>query len=156
MQLNTSQYLKLEFIWWLFTIVLIVGVLIPIWNAIENFPFYRMNVIFIVAFVTISRYLFLLKFTFLGPQQYLKIGIILLSPILIFYLVSELNYFQTFLDEEGLEAVVGDLPLKSQGSMVDYIRSEILLFGVGSIISAIILPFRLLYSIWSLRNRGKI
>lgn len=152
-----NKKLKLELSWWLITLLIVLGVLLPIYMSIATtYPFYFINVVYIVVFVTLARYIFLLKYTFLAERQRLKLIIFFLCIPLVFYLIQELNYFQTFLDEEGFEAVVGSLSLQSQDSMVKYIRNEMLLFAVGGVISGIVLPIRLMISIWRLRNLGTI
>jgi hypothetical protein len=40
--------------------------------------------------------------------------------------------------------------------MMNYIRSEMLLFGVAGIISSVIFPFRMLMSVWRYRNQGRV
>ena len=143
----------LELIWWLITAILLIGVLLPIYTNVPNYPFYFINAIYIITFITLTRYIFLLKHTFLAKRQRIKLILIFLCIPFVFYLGQELNYFQTFLDEEGLDAVVGALPFLDRAGMIQYIRNEMILFGVGSIICGIVLPFRLMISIWRIRNR---
>lgn len=149
-----NKKLLLELVWWAFTLVIVVGVLLPVYTQVENYPFYFINILYIITFITLARYIFLLKYTFLAWSQPLKLIALFLCIPFVFYLGQELNYFQTFLDEEGLEAVIGSHSLPSGTGMIQYIRNEMLLFGVGSIISGVIFPFRLVVSIWLLRNRG--
>ena len=148
-------HIRLELIWWVFTILLVVGVVYPIVNTLEVYPFYLINIIYVITFVTLARYTFLLKFTFLPKHQVLKQVFIFSCIPFVFYLVQELNQFQTFLDEEGWDGIVGQLPYGQRNSMINYIRSEMILFGVGSIISAVVFAFRLILSVWRMRNRGE-
>ena len=149
---SVQLYTRLELIWWLITLILAVLLLFPVLSKLPDYPFWLVNLVFIVAFVTFTRYIFLLRYTFLPPFQRLKIAIALLCIPIVFYLVQEINYFQTFLDEEGYEALVGTLPRASQIPMVEYIRSEMLLFGVGSVIAGVILAVRLIISVWRRHN----
>lgn len=151
-----KKLMLLEVIWWVATAVVVAGVLAPICLEVSYYPFYWINVVYIVTFITLSRYLFLLPYTFLARRQILKLALVFLCIPLVFYLGQELNYFQTFLDEEGAEAVIGNQSLTSGGRMIRYIRNEMLLFGVGSIISSVIFPFRLIVSVWRVRNRGTV
>jgi hypothetical protein len=144
----------LEILWWIVTGIILVVVLYPIYHNLNAYPFWKSNIVFIVSFITLTRYIFLLPHTFLARRQILKIALVFLSIPAIFLLVQELNYFQTFLDEKGIEAVVGSLPVEERRTMVKYIRSEMLLFGVGSVISGVIFPFRMIMSVWRTRNRG--
>jgi hypothetical protein len=151
-----DKRIQLELYFWLFTALIATAVLLPIITRLPDYPFLLTNIVFVVVAITMTRYLFLLKHTFLAKRQRLKVIFFFLFIPLIFYMVQEINYFQTFLDEEGPEAIVGSLPLSNQESMITYIRSQIILFGVAGIISTVTLGFRLLLSVWRLRNRGKV
>lgn len=149
-----SLHIKLELIWWVFTLILTIGVLYPIVSKVETYPFLMINIIFIIVFVTFTRYVFLLKHTFIAKKQLLKIVLAILCLPITLYLIDRINNFQTFIDEQGSKAVVGSLPFEQQESMMSYIRSLLIFFGVGAVIITIIFAIRLIISIWKLRNRG--
>lgn len=148
--------LRMELIWWVFTIIVLGGVLFPIVTKITHYPFLWTNVIFVVLFITMARYIFLLKHTFLAKKQWVKFTLLFLCIPLIFWLINSLNYFQTFLDEEGVESFMPLLSLEEQSSLGRYVRSEMIFFGVGSLVSAVIFPVRMLISFWRTRNRGTV
>jgi hypothetical protein len=149
-------HLKLELIWWVFTIILAVGLTYPIQSKLSNYPFLITTVAFIIIFITFTRYVFLLKHTFLAKKQILKVVMVFLCLPVAWYLVEEINYFQTFIDEQGPLALVGELPDNQQKSMSNYIRSVLLFFGVGGVIITVVFALRLIVSVWRLRNRGSI
>ena len=151
----SKSYYKglLEGVWWLFTLIAVVVILMPIYFGTTGYPFYFLNALYIVVFITLARYIFQLKHTFIAKAQLLKLGLFFLSPIFIFYLVQELNLFQTFLDEQGLEAITGKASYSYQQGIMKYIYSEMMLFGIGSIMSTIIFAFRLILSIWRVHNK---
>lgn len=149
---RTQLLIRFELLWWFLTALVAAGVLLPVFTFSTGFPFYADNLIFIVTFITLSRYIFLLPHTFLAGRQYLKITLFFLSIPFIFFLVQQLNGFQTYLDENGQEALVGELSYEKTNAIAGYIRSEMLLFGVGSIISAVLFPIRMLISVWRRRN----
>ena len=156
MNREQSLYFRLELIWWIFTLILAVGITYPILREVADYPFLVINIIFVIVFVTFTRYIFLLKHTFLAKQQLIKAGIVLVSIPIIFMLVNEINLFQTFLDENGVEGLVGDLPFGKRENIAKFIRAEMLFFGVGSVVSAVIFPFRLVLSIWRTKNKGTV
>lgn len=153
MEVRRRLSIQLELLFWLFTAVIAFALIYPIYRTGSDFPFTTMLLIFIVAFVTLTRYLFLLKFTFLAHQKWTKAVVIIGSIPLIFYLISELNMFQTFVDEEGLDQFFRFMPLIERINLTDYIRNVMIFFGTASIIVAILFPFRMLISIW--RNVNK-
>ncbi len=153
--LSSRQLILVELLWWLFTALLATLILLPIYLKVPNYPFWKMNLLYLVTFVTCTRFIFLLRFTFLANRFWWKFALIFLSIPFVFFLIQGLNTFQTFLDEQGVEAVAGLLPLQQQDAMLNYIYNEFLLFAVGAIISAVVFPFRLAVSIWRVRNRNQ-
>ena len=150
---KNSLLVKFEILWWIFTLVLLIGILYPILPYLNSYTFLFTNLIYIIVFITITRYIFFLRHTFLAHKEILKLVFIFLSVPFVFYLIQALNTFQTFLDNYGIAAVLGTVPEAATKSMASYVYSEMLLFGVGSIVSAIIFPFRLALSIWRTRNK---
>jgi len=151
-----NKVLQLEIVWWIFTAVATLLVLYPILSSVGHYPFLTTNIVYVVTFITLSRYVFLLRHTFLAYRQSLKVILFFLCVPLVFFLVQELNAFQTFLDEEGPGAVLGNLPHRKRDNLIKYVQSEMLLFGTGSIISGVLFPLRLLVSVWRYRNRGTV
>lgn len=148
--------LRLEMIWWLATAILLAVILFPIHNSEANYPFWNINIIFVIVFITLTRYLFLLRHTFLGYIQWAKALVLFLCIPLIIFLVKEVHAFQLYVDEIGLNDIFAHLSLKNQIGMVNYVRSEMLLFGVGAVIAAVLTPFRMLISFWRMHNRGTV
>lgn len=146
----------LELLWWLITFLILVAVLVPIYLKVDHYDFYLLNSVFIIGFITFTRYIFFLPFTWLAHTERWKVILFFLCIPFLFYLLQGINQFQVFLDEEGPEALIKNLQGKTLSDMTTYIRSEMLLFGVGSIISGLIFPFRLLISVWRKRNRGSV
>jgi len=151
-----NLWLKMELIWWLVTLILVVAILYPILQNTNDYPFLTLNILYIVAFVTLSRHLFLLRYTILANAQLVKVAIILLSIPIIAYLISGINFFQTYIDENGMDSFLSPNSAFSQEQIGSFIRNEIILFGVGSVIAAFLLPFRLVLSLWRWKNRGTV
>lgn len=139
---------RLEIIWWLITAIVALIILAPIKYQLPDYQFFWPNLIFILVFITLSRYLFQLKYTFLAEWRYVKVALIFLCIYIAFYNIQEINSFQTFLDENGIEPIVGSLAKDQQNPMMTFIRSEMILFGVGGVIACAILPLRLVLSIY--------
>ncbi|MFK7809604.1 MAG: hypothetical protein AB8F74_17500 [Saprospiraceae bacterium] len=154
MNRQNNLAVRLELVWWLFTFIVLAGVLIPVHNTTTDYPFWIANSIFVIVFITLTRYVFLLRHTFLADKQTLKVVLFFLSIPIVFFLVSQLYYFQTFLDEKGVESFLQGMPLAKTNRIASFIRTEMMMFGIGSIIIAIIFPFRMLLSYWKWRNRG--
>ncbi len=156
MKMGIIQKAGLELLWWIITAFAVYGVLYPITRAVYDFPFLFTNALFVIIFITFTRYIFLLKHTFLARQQILKVVVVFLCIPLVFYLIQELNFFQIFLDERGVEAFLKHLSLPQQESLGGYIRNEMILFGTASIITAFLLPLRMTISVWRTHNKGTV
>lgn len=156
MEKRDSLVAQLEVVWWVVTALVVVAVLYPIHRAMYVWPFQAWNIGFIVALITLSRYIFLLPYTFVAKRQVLKIALLLLMFPLTFILISGLNGFLTYIEEHTWDALTGHLPGESRMSMESYIWGEMLFFGSGSVIAAPVFAARLMRSIWMLRNRGEV
>lgn len=112
--------------------------------------FYYLNFFSIIAFLTFTRYIFLLGYTPFHKSELTK-GIIIVACIpLMLYLVNGFSDLTRFLDVEGFELHVVD----SDISNANIIESQMLFFLIGAMICTVILPIRLITSIWKVRNRG--
>lgn len=151
-----SLKFSLELIMWIVTAILICLIMLPVYVNIKSYPFYLTNIIFIVVFFTFARYIFLLKHTIVSRSLIFKGSMMLVSIPLIMYLLDGLSSFQGFVDDIGLQTLVTDLTPSRQQSLITYIRTEMLFFGVGAIIVAILFPFRMLVSIWRGINKNTV
>ena len=153
---QTNLLLSLEAVWWVFTFIVLGAVLYPILSNVDSYPFLLQNIIFIIAFITLARHLFFLKHTFIAKQQVVKVGLIFISIPLIFFLIHQLNIFQTFLDENSMDEFMTGMNFTNKPWLIKFIRTEMIFFGVGSIITAIFFPIRMLISIWRTKNRDTV
>ncbi|MEZ4949425.1 MAG: hypothetical protein R2769_00415 [Saprospiraceae bacterium] len=150
-----KHIISLEVVWWLITAVITFGVLFPIWQKVPDYPFWLTNSIFIVVFITYARLIFFTNYSFLGENKVLKFIFIAISVPVIFLLIHHLNKFQTFLDEQGPVAIVGNMSIEDEASIMGYIHKEMLFFATASIITAILLPFKMVVSIWKTYNKDR-
>lgn len=147
---------SLELLWWLITAVIVWVVLSPIYKAMYVWPFRNTNIAFVVALVTFTRYIFLLKYTFLAHRQELKVVVLLLMFPVTFMLMDHLNGFIRYIDDNTWEVLTGHLPPGDKEATESYLWNEMLFFGVGSVIAAPVLAGRMFMSVWRTRNRGTV
>lgn len=152
---NFKNTFALEIITLIFALFLAILVLLPLTSKQVDYPFFVENVVFIFTFVLTTRYLFFLRFSFLATQQVIKVGLMLLFIPFIFYLFSCLHGFRTFLDEEGMYYPMRNLPAIKAKKLGNYMYNEMVFFGSGAIVASIIFPFRMIISVWTLKNRGR-
>jgi hypothetical protein len=164
MNLDKKQFylkLQLEIILCLFTAIITFMVIYPILNNFVKFGYLYSNILFIIVFVTYTRLIFLLKYSLISHVQWMKFALIFVSIPLVFKLIELVFNFQSFLQTEGLESYTAyfkpGLSDKTRESLLNYMKTEFLFFGVAATISAIILHIRMLISFWRVYNKtGKV
>lgn len=156
MQKQQSVRILLEITWWIITGVVVWAVLKPINEAMYEWPFCNWNIIFIVSLITLARYIFLLEQTFLAKRQVLKIVLLLLMFPATFMFINGISDFMVYIEEKTWDPMTGHLPAGQKLSAEQYIWSEMLFFGVGSVITAPLFAVRMMLSIWRTRNRGTV
>lgn len=153
----SNQKILFEVLWIAITIVVVVLCLLPIYTTIGlNFPYYTSNIINIVLFITITRWIFFLRHSFFAKIRWIKVAMIFLPILFYFFLTNELYAFQRNLDETGLLEMMQNLDYEEQRSLFRYIRFEYVFFGVAALIVLFMLPIRMIISIWRVINLGKI
>ncbi len=147
---------QLEIIWWVVTLIVVWAVQYPIHKAMYVWPFKGWNVVFVIVLITLSRYMFLLKHTFIARNQVIKTTLIILMIPLVFTLINGLHAFMNYISENTWDPLTGHLPPADKKSIEEYIWNEMLFFGAGSIIAAPVFAGRLLMSVWRTHNRGTV
>ena len=109
-QQEKAKLLAIEGISLLMTAVIVVVVMYPIWTQFPEFKFQWTNVLYIVVFLTFTRYTFLLRYTFLAKAQNVKIGFILLTLIIILGLVTQIQDFNVWIDAGDPERLMPLVP----------------------------------------------
>ena len=148
--------LRAELVWFLLTAIVVVLAMAPIYLQVPDYPFYWQNTLFIVIFITFARYTLMLRYTFIAHWKWLKLVIILSSVLFVFILMTALQDFRNFMDEKGLQSLVPDLGVYQQTRIIRYIKHEMIFFGTGSIITTILMAFRLIISLWRMKNSGRV
>ncbi|MAT55466.1 MAG: hypothetical protein CMN32_13400 [Saprospirales bacterium] len=157
MQQRTKSFLLIELLWWIITALVILAFLYLPYHHGNGFSELGMiNLYFILIFITLTRHLFLLKYTFLGYSLWAKVLVVFLCIPLLIYLYTQFQFVQLYIDDGNLETVFGHMRINEQYAMMNYIESEIIFFGVGSLIATVLMPIRMIISIWRMRNRGTV
>jgi len=152
-----SSKIVLELVWWIATLVIVALFLLPVMNYIgDGYEFYQPNIIFIVLFVTFTRYIFLLKHTFLAKNKILKLILIFLPIPLLVYSVDALFNFQDFIDKGAHIRMLSHLTPDTAMDITKYIKYQFIFFGTGSILVLFLLPIRMIISIWRGINKGTV
>lgn len=152
---SSSGHWKVTLIWLLLTAIVLGAFSAPMLMNKVDFPFWWAHCLFIVVFLFAIRYLFFLRHSFLASRQIVKIALFFFCIWGVFYLVDTMHDFQLFTDEDGLETFLGHLPNADNTSLGQFIKTEMIFFGTGSILAVAILAIRLVISVWRWHNLGK-
>jgi hypothetical protein len=151
-----KEKLTVELLWWVFTFVVVSIIMLPIWTEVPGFPFSFQNILLIVFFITFTRYIFFLPLTLIARAKWIKVAIILSAVLFLFITATAMIDFRNFMDERGLQTLVENLDVQLQTRRINYIKHEMIFFGVGSLITGVLLPMRMVRSLWRMRNKGTV
>lgn len=126
----------------------------PIYSNELDYPFYLNNFVFILTPIFFLRYIFFIKFTFIENTLIPKLLFIPLAIVLIIYSYRGFNEFVNFYNDNGIFYSLEKFDLKKQDFLSTYINRQYIFFAVLSMIVSIIMPFRMLISVWRVYNKG--
>jgi len=137
-----------ELLWWAFTLVLACLMLVPVYTQLPAFPYMVANFVYVVVAITLTRYLFFLRISWLRDHLLLQGAFSILLLPLIFWMVQYFNSFIRYFDEQGPDVLTRGMDRELAAVMNSYIHAEYRFFGVWAIIAALLMPLRLLYNVW--------
>ena len=151
--------LMMEIIWWLITVTIVFMVAQPLWGSFAKYSFVYELIMFGIIFITYTRYLFFMKYTFLAEAQVVKFILIFVSLPFAFYLIQVFFNYQDFLEKqnEGMlefqEYFIKGISFQEHTDILTYMSKVYSFLGMSAIIAVIISPFRLLVSYWRVYNK---
>lgn len=152
-----NSKLSFSIISWVISIVIAVFVMAPIYTQIgDQYDFYIENIAFILIFLTFSRWIFLTKHHWFSHTDWFKVFFIFAVIPILLYIIDNLWDFQRFMDEDGIKSIMENLSVDKQSSLSKYLKAEMTFFWAGAFVSTIILPLRMINSMWRVRHRGKV
>lgn len=139
-----------EVLWLLISIILITIIVLPIYWHNVDFQYWALLIGSFMILIYFLRLIFLLKFTFIKDNIWIQ-AIIILSCLPLFFIVyNSMHGFQAHLDHGDLNNILDGYGLDTRRFLYNYIRNAVLFGAIGAILTILILPFRMLISIWKL------
>lgn len=139
-----------ELLWTAITCMVVVAVLYPVTQKID-YIYYPVNAFFVFLTLTYFRWSVTFKrLPFLRPA-WVRLGLFMINLSLFIYLMQKQQQFLMFYEnfytlDFGFPKVIMYDEVKE--SLFSYLRTEIILFGTGSLIMIVAFNFRLLISWW--------
>ncbi len=147
---------RIALLWVLLVVLVATIALLPLILHDIEFPFLTYNLVYIVMFFVGIKYTFFLKHSRWSKMEWIKLVIVFLMIPAVILLIDGLSEFVFFVDERGINSILEKLNFDDQRSVGTYLRIEYLFFGVGSIFVMILMPLRMILSIWRVRNRNTV
>jgi hypothetical protein len=155
---NKKSLWSIELLSWLITLVVLALVFLPMYGTMQYHRFMWHNALYVVFSITFIRYLFMTKYIPYFGNIIIKTGILLFCIPLCFHLIEGLQQFKQYFDqEEGLlgfdQYFLASVEHNQRMSIFEYFRLEYMWFGVTAVVSCILVPFRMVKSIWRTYNK---
>lgn len=155
---RTSKFF-MELLWWAVTAIAAWMATRPFWKYFDNDEYLIELTVYIVVLITVARYLFLLKYTFLARLQALKFILIFASIPLALWGVNEFFDFRDFYETQS-EGMIENQSYFEEGltfskryEVLQHLMPIYSFFAWGAIITLFMMPFRLLVSYWRVYNK---
>jgi len=151
-----SKKCLIELVWWLATLVIAALILLPIVEADIEFPWLIYNAVYIIAGMTLVRYIFSLHHHPLARSRVFKTTMIFLVPLLFFPILEGIHDFLEYCDQEGLQNLMPHLSPSSQTKYMSYIKTEYVLAAVTCFIGVFAMIVKMIRSLWRQSKFGTI
>ena len=142
-----------EFLFIVITVFIAWLVMRKIDDLLPLYEFKTVNYFSIIIFLLYARYIFLLRFTPFSHSAWVKVILVFASIPMLLYLIDSFYDFSTMLDQEGIEFNVNSDSKAERFAYAEYIKNQFFFFLVGAIITCIILPIRMIISIYRVYNK---
>ena len=137
-----------ELVWIIVFLIISAIIIFPVYQKIPEFPFLKINFFTIFLFLYLSRYILFLKKSILKDKRLLlKIMFFLFIPTVLF-LGDSFFTILAFFKEYGFSFIPERFSYLEAKTLGNYLKTEITFFGIASIITAVIFPFRILFYLW--------
>ncbi len=138
---------RAELLFWVIVFIATALIILPVQLNTIGFPFLWHNITFLLISLTFFRWIFFWKFTPYERNKWIIALLICIQPLLIFILVRLVSDFQIYIDYSGLYQFLGHHSMETAKALSEYIKTEMLGFGVFAIIASATLFFRLIYQL---------
>ena len=156
MKKHASNLLTYELVWWLATAIVCGMVYLRVSTAFPTYPFLFENMVFIVVFITLTRWIFLLPLSLISLSRNLMIVAIFAAIPLFLYILGVHRSFKTNWDDGTLIQYVAKGDYDELKGIANFFKSEMIFFSVGSLVALFVFPFRMVKGVWQKYNRGYV
>ncbi len=147
--MHKYRFLIFEFLWLTITAIIALIIIFPIYQSLNlNYPFYFENILFVVVSSLCVKFIFFFEYSVLRNSIITKVILIFLTPFVFIYLIDLYFKYVSFGNDIGYQSLVTHLLNTDQMAMVTYIKRVAMFFSVSSLIGVLLMPFKMIRSIW--------
>ena len=152
----TPKPWSLELIAWIVCSLFVAIILLPVLSYSKDYPFIIQNILLIVILFTASRFVFTMPFVPYLKNSKVRLLLLFLIPALIIAVLRMNSKFSVYMQNNSLANLYDGFTWEDQQFVSKYIRTEMTFFGIGSLISLVLLGLRIIKSLWRSRNNKGI
>ena len=140
---------RLTLLWLVIALLVALAVVLPVLKPIWGKQILLVNILFVLCTILFARTIIQFKQSLLADNFIVRlIAFILLFPF-IFLSIEQINTFQYLVDYDEINNwLAAELDPNQLRGVRSYFQSEFMLFGVGTVMTAVFLIFRMIGFTW--------
>ncbi|GEM_PF-1710664 len=147
-----KKYELFEWIWWGFSLLLLLFILFPLRHELPLFPLLTANVLFVLLGFHYLRLAIWWRYTPLFFHKKWRIALGFAAIPSIFYFVNRINDYIYYKDDGKVLQLFFDLPFDESVKKLNYLNNEFLFLGVTAVLAGIFFSLRMFWSAWQYRK----
>jgi prepilin signal peptidase PulO-like enzyme (type II secretory pathway) len=140
---------RLTLLWLVIALLVALAVVLPVLKPIWGKQILLVNILFVLCTILFARTIIQFKQSLLADNFIVRlIAFILLFPF-IFLSIEQINTFQYLVDYDEINNwLATEVDPNQLRGVRSYFQSEFMLFGVGTVMTAVFLIFRMIGFTW--------
>lgn len=140
---------RLTLLWLVIALLVALAVVLPVLKPIWGKQILLVNILFVLCTILFARTIIQFKQSLLADNFIVRlIAFILLFPF-IFLSIEQINTFQYLVDYDEINNwLAAEVDPNQLRGVRSYFQSEFMLFGVGTVMTAVFLIFRMIGFTW--------
>lgn len=140
---------RLTLLWLVIALLVALAVVLPVLKPIWGKQILLVNILFVLCTILFARTIIQFKQSLLADNFIVRlIAFILLFPF-IFLSIEQINTFQYLVDYDEINNwLAAEVEPNQLRGVRSYFQSEFMLFGVGTVMTAVLLIFRMIGFTW--------
>lgn len=140
---------RLTLLWLVIALLVALAVVLPVLKPIWGKQILLVNILFVLCTILFARTIIQFKQSLLAENFIVRlIAFILLFPF-IFLSIEQINTFQYLVDYDEINNwLAAEVKPNQLRGVRSYFQSEFMLFGVGTVMTAVFLIFRMIGFTW--------